>query len=131
MFNEAIFCGHLGGDPVLRNTQSGKQVCNFNLASTEKWTDAGGNKQESTTWMPIVVWGKQAENCAKYLAKGRVALVEGRLSVRSYEDNAGNNRMTTEIVADNVKFMPSNKNEAPDVAPNPPPPPVNPEDIPF
>jgi single-strand DNA-binding protein len=103
--NKAILIGNLGGDPEMRYVESGKAVTNFNIATSERWTDGNGKTQEKTTWHRIVVWGKQAENCAKYLAKGRTVAVEGKIDVRNWEDRDGNKRTTTEIVADRVHFL--------------------------
>jgi single-strand DNA-binding protein len=104
--NKVILVGNLGTDPELRET-SGDSVCNFSLATNEAWTDKQGNKQEKTEWHRIVVWGKQAENCAKYLEKGRQVLIEGSLQTRSWEDKDGVTKYTTEIKARDVKFLSS------------------------
>jgi single-strand DNA-binding protein len=103
--NLAILIGNLGKDPQLRYTQSGTPVCTFSIATTENWTDQSGQKQQKTEWHNIVVWSKQAENCAKYLRKGRAAYIEGRVQTRSWDDNTGQKRYSTEIVADTVKFL--------------------------
>lgn len=105
--NKAMIIGRLGQDPELRYTQSGTATGNFNLATSESWTDKGGTKQEKTEWHRVIVFGKQAENCAKYLKKGRQAYVEGRLQTREWEDRNGNKRTTTEIVAQTVQFLDS------------------------
>ena len=97
--------GNLGSDPELRYTQSGQPVANFNIATNERWTDKSGAQQERTEWHKIVVWGKQAENCEKYLSKGRQVYVEGRIQTRDWEDKDGNKRYTTEIVAQTVQFL--------------------------
>ena len=104
--NKVILVGNLGTDPELRET-SGDSVCNFSLATNEAWTDKQGQKQERTEWHRIVVWGKQAENCAKYLEKGRQVLIEGSLQTRSWEDKDGATKYTTEIKARDVKFLSS------------------------
>jgi single-strand DNA-binding protein len=80
--NKVILIGNLGRDPELRYTQEGQGVANFTLATNERWRDKSGNNQERTEWHRIVVWGKQAENCAQYLQKGRRVYVEGRLQRR-------------------------------------------------
>ena len=105
MLNKAMIIGNLGADPELRYTQEGRPVCNFSLATTEKWKDKEGNQQERTEWHKVVVWGKQAENCEKYLSKGRQAYVEGNIQTRDWEDQDGNKRYTTEIVARTVQFL--------------------------
>lgn len=104
-FNKTIIVGNLGDDPELRHTQNGKAVCNFSVATNERWTDGHGQKQERTTWFKVVVWGKQAENCDKYLSKGRQVLVEGRIQTDSYTDREGVERYTWEVVARNVTFL--------------------------
>ena len=80
-------------------------VCNFSVATSEKWTDKSGQQQERTEWHRIVVWGKLSEICHKYLTKGSQAYVEGALQTRSWEDKDGNKRYTTEINAKNVQFL--------------------------
>ena len=78
--NKVLLLGRLGRDPELRQTQGGQAVCNFTLATSERFGGRdGGDVQEKTEWHRIVVWGKQAESCARFLAKGREAFVEGRI----------------------------------------------------
>lgn len=103
--NKVIIMGNLGQDPELRYTPTGTAVCTLNVATTDVRTD-NGNRQEKTEWHRIVVWSKQAENCAKYLSKGRTVFVEGRLQTRSWDDQqTGQKRYATEIVAQNVQFI--------------------------
>ncbi len=103
--NKVMLIGNLGRDPELRYTQGGSAVCNFSVATNERWRDKDGNNQERTEWHRIVVWGKQAENCAQYLQKGRTVFIEGRLQTRDWEDREGNKRQTTEINAMTVQFL--------------------------
>lgn len=103
--NKVILLGRLGQDPELKYTPGGAAVCNFSVATTEAWTDKQGQKQEKTEWHRIVVWGKLAELCNQYLAKGRQAFVEGRLQTRSWDDKDGTKRYTTEIMASTVQFI--------------------------
>lgn len=103
--NKVILLGRLGQDPELKYTPGGAAVCNFSLATTEAWTDKQGQKQEKTEWHRVVVWGKLAELCNQYLAKGRQAFLEGRLQTRSWDDKDGNKRYTTEILANTVQFI--------------------------
>lgn len=103
--NKVIILGRLGQDPELKYTPSGAAVCNFSLATSENWTDRNGQKQEKTEWHKVVVWGKLAEVCNQYLAKGRQAYLEGKLQTRSWEDNNGQKRYTTEINATTVQFI--------------------------
>jgi len=103
--NKAILVGHLGRDPELRYTQSGQPVCNFTLATTEKWRDKSGEQQENTEWHKVVAWGKTGELCAKYLSKGRMVYVEGRIQTREWENKDGQKQRTTEINATTVQFL--------------------------
>jgi single-strand DNA-binding protein len=89
----------------MRHTPNGAGVCEFRLATNEAWTDKQGQRQERTEWHRVVVWGKKAEVCSKYLSKGRQVYVEGRLRTRSWEDKEGNKRYTTEVVANDVQFL--------------------------
>ncbi|MEO1266815.1 MAG: single-stranded DNA-binding protein [Myxococcota bacterium] len=103
--NKVTLIGNLGRDPELRYTGSGQAVANFTLATNERWMDKDNNPQERTEWHRIVVWGKQAETCEKYLSKGRQVYCEGRLQTREWEDDNKNKRYTTEIVASRVLFL--------------------------
>jgi single-strand DNA-binding protein len=103
--NKVILIGNLGKDPELRYTPGGQPTASFSLATTEKWTDKNGQKQERTEWHNIVVWGKQAENVNQYLKKGRSAYVEGRINTRSWDDRDGNKKYRTEIVANQIQFL--------------------------
>ncbi len=103
--NKAILVGNLGRDPELRYTQGGQAVANFSLATSETFNDKSGQRQERTEWHRIVVWGKVAENCAQYLAKGRTVYIEGRIQTREWENKEGQKQRTTEIVAQTVQFL--------------------------
>ena len=142
--NKAMIFGNLTRDPEMKALPSGLQVCSFSLATNRVYNDRDGQKQESTDYHNIVVFGKQAENCSKYLYKGSSTYVEGRLQTRSWEKD-GQKQYRTEIVADRVQFGP--KNSAPNNStenssssgqsseqPAPPDYPeeeINPDDIPF
>lgn len=102
--NNHIIVGRLGKDPELRQTATGKSVCSFSVATSEQWT-TNGQKQEHTEWHNIVVWDKLAENCAKYLAKGKEVYVEGPSRTRSYEDKEGHKKYATEVIANRVQFL--------------------------
>ena len=106
--NKVILIGRLGQDPELKYTPSGTAVANFSLATSESWNDKSGQKQDRTEWHRIVVWGKLAELCNQYLAKGRQAFVEGALQTRSWEGKDGQKRYTTEINARSVQFLGGN-----------------------
>ena len=103
--NKVILVGNLGGDPEAKKTASGQSITLFNLATSNAWVNKEGQRQENTEWHRIVVWGKQAESCAEYLAKGRKVYIEGRLQTRSWEDEKGQKRYTTEVVASQVLFL--------------------------
>jgi single-strand DNA-binding protein len=103
--NKVILVGNLGKDPEVRFTPNGRALAKFPVATSERWTDQDGNKQERTEWHNVVVWGKQAETCGQYLAKGRQVFVEGSIRTRQYDDKDGNKRYITEIVARDVRFL--------------------------
>ena len=106
MLNRVILIGRLTRDPELKYTPSGTAVASFTLAVDRFRNNAQGERE--TDFIPIVVWQKQAENCANYLGKGSLAAVEGRINVRSYEDKEGKKRWVTEVVAEAVKFLSGN-----------------------
>ena len=103
--NKVILVGNLGADPELKYTPSNRPVCNLSVATNEVWKDKAGQKQERVEWHRVNVWGDQAELCSKYLAKGRMVYVEGRIQTRSWDDKEGKKRYTTEVVADRVVFL--------------------------
>lgn len=103
--NKVIVLGRLGTDPEVKTVTGGQTVARLSVATSENWTDREGQKQERTEWHRIVVWGKLAELCGKYLNKGRQVYIEGRLQTRSWEDQQGQKRYTTEIVANTVQFL--------------------------
>lgn len=103
--NKVILVGRLGTDPEVKAISSGNTVARLSLATSEQWTDREGKKQERTEWHRVVVWGKLADLCGKYLTKGRQVYIEGRLQTRSWEDQQGQKKYTTEIVANTVQFL--------------------------
>jgi single-strand DNA-binding protein len=103
--NKVILIGNLGNDPEMRTTQTGTSVANLSIATNEVFKDATGTRQERTEWHRVVVFGKTAENCGKYLSKGRSVYVEGRLQTRKWTDQSGQDRYMTEIVANQVTFL--------------------------
>lgn len=132
--NRVTLIGHLGADPDMRYTNSGAGVCEMRLATSESWKGKDGEKQEKTEWHRLVAWGKTAELCAKYLAKGRQVYVEGRIQTRTYDDKEGVKKYITEIVVNDVKFLGGGKGEgrrddAP--APDPEPGSSDPDGLPF
>lgn len=100
MVNKATLVGHLGQDPELRYTSTGRPVCNFRIA-----TNSYSGDQKYTEWHRITVWNKNAENCAQHLFKGRQVYVEGSIRTREWTDREGQKRWTTEIHADKVVFL--------------------------
>jgi len=104
--NKAILVGRLGRDPEVRPLPSGQSVTSFSLATNDSYTDRSGQRQERTEWHNIVVFGKQAELCYRYLKKGSEVYVEGRIQTRQYEAKDGSGkRSRTEIVAQRVQFL--------------------------
>lgn len=102
--NKVILVGRLGADPEVKAIGSGSTVARLNLATSETWVK-DGQRQERTEWHRITVWGKLAEICGKHLTKGRQVYVEGKLQTRQWEDQQGQKRYTTEIVASTVQFL--------------------------
>ena len=103
--NRVILIGNLTGDPELRYTPSGTARTRFSIAINRQYKDGSGQLQEETTFVPIITWGSQAENCANYLSKGRSVAVEGRLRIDSFENAEGERRKVVEVVASSVQFL--------------------------
>lgn len=103
--NKVILVGNLGRDAEIRHTSGGTAVATLSLATTDVWTDKGGQRQEKTEWHRVVLWGKTAETLQEYLLKGRQIYVEGRLQTRQWDDRDGNKRYTTETRADRVVLL--------------------------
>lgn len=108
--NLAVLCGNLASDPSIKATQNGKEMCTFRLAVNTSW---GENKK--TSFLHIITFGKTATNCDRFLAKGRKVLVRGRIETGSYEKSDGTKVYTTDIIADEVEFLPNG--DAPSDAP--------------
>lgn len=104
--NKVFILGRLTADPVLRSTASGAQVANFSLATNRVWTDKSGNRKEDTEYHNVVVWGRQAEIASRFLKKGGLVLIEGRLQTRDWEDKQGQKRKTTEIIGERIQLGP-------------------------
>jgi single-strand DNA-binding protein len=146
--NKAMIYGNLTRDPEMKALPSGMQVCSFSLATNRVYNDRDGNRQEAVDYHNVVVFGKQGENCSKYLTKGSSTYVEGRMQTRSW-DKDGQKQYRTEVIADRVQFGPKGGSsgapaaagttttgkEAPDsrdsALPDYPQEDINPEDIPF
>ncbi|EHB66114.1 MULTISPECIES: single-stranded DNA-binding protein [Paenibacillus] len=107
MLNRVILIGRLTRDPELRYTPSGVAVTQFTLAVDRPFTGQGGEREAD--FIPVVTWRQLAETCANYLRKGRLTAVEGRIQVRNYENNEGKRVYVTEVIADNVRFLESNR----------------------
>ncbi len=105
MLNKAMLIGNLGGDPEIRYTQAGAPVATFTVATTERWTDKEGQKQETTEWHRVVAWRRLAEICGEYLHKGSRVYIEGKIQTRKWQDQNGNDRYTTEIVARDMQML--------------------------
>ena len=103
-YNKAILIGHLGRDPETRYLPNGTAVCNFTMATTEKWTK-DGEKQSRTEWHRIEAWGKLAEICGEYLSKGQPVLIEGSIKTDEWEDQEGKKRQTTKIKAREMQML--------------------------
>ena len=104
--NKAIIVGTLGQDPEMRYTANGSAVANISVATNETWKDKStGEAQERTEWHRIVMFGKLAEIASQYLKKGSQAYFEGRIQTRKWQDNSGNDRYSTEIVANEMQML--------------------------
>jgi single-strand DNA-binding protein len=103
--NKVILIGHLGKDPEVRHLENGTAVANFTLATSESYKDKGGNRVDQTEWHNVVVWRGLAEVAEKFLKKGSKVYLEGKIRTRSWEDQTGNKRYTTEIVADTFNML--------------------------
>src|SRR3989337_2060347 len=104
-FNKIILVGNLGKDPELRYTPAGDAVCDLSVATTERKKDKSGEYQDATTWFRVTLWRKQAENAAKYLAKGRQVYIEGRLGLEEWTDRDGNTRQTLQVQGTEMHFI--------------------------
>jgi len=130
--NKVILIGHLGADPEMRYTASGTAVAKFRIATTERFTDREGNRQERTEWHRIVAWRKLAEICGQYLSKGKQVYIEGKIRNDSWEKD-GVKQYSYEIVADNMVMLGGGggRSQEPEPAFGPPEGAVPEDDIPF
>jgi single-strand DNA-binding protein len=103
--NKVILVGNLGSDPELRHTPSGTTVANFRVATNEVFTNRNGERNERTEWHRIVAFGRLAEICGQYLKKGKQVYLEGRIQTRDWEDQTGNKRYTTEVIATQMVML--------------------------
>ena len=103
--NKVMIIGHLGRDPEMRYTPSGRPVTTFTVATSRSWNSADGERHTETEWFNIVTWSNLAEICKQYLTKGQQVYIEGRLQTRRWEDKEGNKHTTTEIVATEMMIL--------------------------
>jgi len=107
MLNKAMLIGNLGADPETRFTQDGTCVCNIRVATTERFKNRNGERQERTEWHRVVLWGRLGEIANEYLRKGSRVYIEGKIETRKWTDRDGNDRYTTEIRASDMKMLSS------------------------
>jgi single-strand DNA-binding protein len=138
MVNKAILVGRLGADPEVRYTPDGTMITNFRMATDEQWKDKNGEKVQKTEWHRIVTYRKLAEICGKYLHKGSLVYVEGRIQTRAWDDKEGVKRYTTEISASDMRMLDSKGQRSGDASSEEPPlshsgadAPLSEEDVPF
>ena len=103
--NKVLLIGNLGADPEIRYMPSGDAIANLRIATTDTWKDKGGEKQERTEWHRVALFGKLAEIAGEYLKKGSAVYIEGRIQTRKWQDKEGQERYTTEIVANEMKML--------------------------
>ncbi len=103
--NKVILIGNLGRDPETRYTADGAAITNVSIATTRRYKDASGQQQEETEWHRVAFFGRLAEIAGEYLRKGRPVYVEGRLRTRKWQDKDGNDKYTTEVVAENMQLL--------------------------
>jgi single-strand DNA-binding protein len=137
MINKVILVGRLGKDPEVRYTPDGMMITNFTLATDEQRKDKSGERVKTTEWHRIVTFGKLAEICGKYLVKGKLVFVEGRIRTQSWEDKEGVKRYTTEIIASDMRMLDSKGQRSGEGSSEEPPShsgadaPMPEEDVPF
>lgn len=106
MVNVAHLIGNVGKDPEVRTTASGQQIASFSLATSQRWKDREGNKQEKTEWHNVVAWGKLADIVARFVTKGSRLYIQGRIETQSWDDKeSGQKRYKTQIVADQMTML--------------------------
>jgi single-strand DNA-binding protein len=131
--NKAILIGNLGKDPEVRTLESGTKLATFSLATSESYVDKNtGEKKTSTEWHNIVLWGGLADVAEKYLHKGDKAMVEGKITTRSYDDRGGNTVYRTEVVGRNMEMLTMREQKKEEPKPQPfPDLPEETDDLPF
>ena len=108
--NKVMIIGHVGREPEMRYTPSGRPVTSFSVATSRTWTSAEGERREETEWFNIVAWGTLAEICKSHLGKGQQVYVEGRLQTRGWEDETGKKHFRTELVANEMILLGDRRN---------------------
>jgi single-strand DNA-binding protein len=103
--NKVMIIGNVGSEPEMRFTPDGKPVTSFRVATNRAYTTQDGERREETEWFSVVTWSKLAEQCNQFLGKGRLVYVEGRLRTRSWDDQSGQKRYRTEVIAERVTFL--------------------------
>lgn len=103
--NKVMIIGHVGREPEMRYTPSGRPVTSFSVATSRSWTSAEGERREETEWFNVVAWGSLAEICKAHLSKGQQVYVEGRLQTRGWEDDSGKRHFRTELVANEMILL--------------------------
>jgi single-strand DNA-binding protein len=112
--NKVMIIGHLGRDPEMRYTPSGKPVTTFSIATSRSWNTSDGQRRSETEWFNVVAWGSLAEICKQFLYKGQQVYIEGRLQTRHWEDTEGNKHSATEIVANEMIMLGERRSESKD-----------------
>jgi len=103
--NKVMIIGHLGRDPEMRYTPSGRPVTTFTVATSRSWNTVDGERHSETEWFNVVAWGNLAEICKQYLTKGQQVYVEGRLQTRRWDDKEGNKHSSVEVVANEMMML--------------------------
>ena len=103
--NKVMIIGNLGAEPEMRFSPDGKPVTSFRVATNRVYTTPEGERKEETEWFSVVAWGKLAEQCNQFLSKGRLVYAEGRLRTHSWDDQSGQKRYRTEVIANRVSFL--------------------------
>ncbi|MCP4140528.1 MAG: single-stranded DNA-binding protein [Chloroflexi bacterium] len=131
--NKVMIIGHLGRDPEMRYTPSGRPVSSFSVAVSRNWKSSNGERRSETEWFKIVAWGRLAEICKEYLHKGQQVYIEGRLQTRQWEDKEGQQRTSVEVVANEMTMLGERREKgmSDDLSTTPPPPEMDEDEFPF
>ena len=131
--NKVMIIGHLGRDPEMRYTPSGRPVASFSVAVSRNWKSSNGERKSETEWFKIVAWGRLAEICKEYLHKGQQVYIEGRLQTRKWEDKEGQQRTSVEVVANEMTMLGERREKgmSDNLSAEPPPPEMDEDEFPF